>query len=227
VSVRVSASLVPAGALPSSTAAVVIDVLRATTTLSVALANGAARVLPATSPEAAAERRRRRPRALLCGERGGLKLPGFDLGNSPFEYDAAAVRGRDLIFASTNGSLALIAARSARRRVLAAFVNASAVLETLAGDDDVTFVCAGALGRPCLEDLGCAGWLAAGLARRGARLDAAARALAALAPRDAAAVRTLVQGASHARDLRALGPAYAADVEFCARLDTLSAAFEV
>ena len=225
VTARIEPSPVP---LPARTTAVVIDVLRATTTLTVALANGAARVLPTATPEAAFALRRRHPRALLCGERGGVRIPGFDLGNSPAEYGAGIVRGRDLIFASTNGSLALIAARTARRRVLAAFVNASAVLDGLAGDDDVTFVCAGKLGRPSLEDVACAGWLAASLAARGARLEGAAvHAAASIAPRRADAVHTLLQGASHARELRAIDPAYDADVAFCARVDSVPAAFDV
>src|SRR2546426_7943456 len=89
---RVGVLLAPRdGAVPPSAVAVVIDVLRATSTLSVARAHGAARIVPAVSPEAATALRRRHPDALLCGERESLKIPGFDLGNSPLEYDPARV----------------------------------------------------------------------------------------------------------------------------------------
>jgi len=89
-------------------------------------------------------------------------------------------------------------------------------------------VCAGRLGRFSLEDVALAGWLCAWLVERGAVPgNAAARAAAALAPRDAAAVTRLVEGASHGRYLRGLGAEFAADVAFCARLDTLDRAFDV
>jgi phosphosulfolactate phosphohydrolase-like enzyme len=139
--------------------AVVVDVLRATTTLTVALGPGALRVLAAATPEQASALRAGHPGALLCGERGGLRIDGFDLGNSPFEYPVPVVAGRTLIFASTNGSQALLAAAAARRRLLAAFVNARAVVERLAGERAVVIVCAGSSGRFAIEDAGCAGLL--------------------------------------------------------------------
>jgi 2-phosphosulfolactate phosphatase len=207
---------------------VAIDVLRATSTLTVALQNGACRVVPAATPAEAFARREREPDALICGEREGRKVVGFDLGNSPFEYDRATVAGRVLVFASTNGSPALRAAARARRIVAGAFVNAEAAAAAVAADEEVVVVCAGKLGGFALEDAACAGRLVARLAARGARPAGAAAALAlALAPRDAAATRALVQGSAHGRYLRSLGPDYARDVEFCAGLDTLDAAFEL
>ena len=208
--------------------AVVVDVLRATTTLTVALGHGAARVRAAATPEQAAAERATHPDALLCGERAGLKIEGFDLGNSPFEYPVTAVSGRTLIFASTNGSQALLACGAARRRLLGAFVNLSALVERLAPERTVVIVCAGSSGRFAMEDAGCAGLLCERLAERGATLEGPEAALArALAPRDARAVRALVQGSSHGRDLRAMGAEYARDVEFCAELDALDQVFEV
>lgn len=220
--------LVPeAGEVPADSTAVVIDVLRATTTLTVALTNGARRVIPADSRARALELRERTPGALLCGERDGRKIEGFDLGNSPSEYDAATVAERDLVFASTNGSLALLRSARARRRLLGAFINASAVLAAVSGDARVVVVCAGKLGRPSLEDTAFAGWLCARLAERGADLDAAARFARALAPRDAGETLALVQGSSHGRYLRRLGGAFAADVELAAEVDRLDRAFAV
>jgi len=225
---RVSVLLTPrAGRVPAGVTAVVVDVLRATSVLTVARAHGAGRIVAAASPEEARARHARLPGALLCGERDGRKLPGFDLGNSPFEYGAAAVAGRTLVFASTNGSLALRAAARARRTVLGAFVNAGAVLAVAGEDDRIVVVCAGKLGGFALEDAACAGWLAERLVRRGVRAAGAAAAFArALAPRGAGEVRARVQGCAPGRDLRTLGPEYARDVEFCAGLDTVGAAFE-
>ncbi len=207
---------------------VVIDVLRASTTLTVALDHGAARVVPAATPEEAFALRAGLPGAVLCGEREARMVPGFDLGNSPFEYTAARVGGRPLVFASTNGSMALRAAASARRRVLAAFINLHAVVEQLTGEREVVLLCAGKLGGFALEDAACAGLLCERLSGRGATLAGPSAALAAaLAPGDAAEVGAVVQGCSHGRYMRSLGPEYARDVEFCARLDVLDRAFEV
>src|SRR5262245_52562441 len=86
-----------APAVRAPAVAVIVDVLRATTTLTVALDHGAARVIPAASPAQAFELRSRSPAALLCGEREGRKIEGFDLGNSPDEYRATRVKGRELI----------------------------------------------------------------------------------------------------------------------------------
>jgi 2-phosphosulfolactate phosphatase len=227
--VRVRVLLAPDPHPVSSDAtAVVIDVLRATTTLTVALASGARTVHAIETPEAARARAAHEPGALLCGERGGRILPGFDLGNSPFEYTPERVGGRTLLFASTNGSVAMARAKSARRTWLGAFVNAAAVLDRLGDGGDVVLVCAGKLGRFALEDAACAGYLANGLVARGARLEGApARAAAGFAPRDAGEVRAAVVGCSHARELSALGPEFVRDVAFCAELDRLDRAFAV
>jgi len=211
---------------PRRIAAVVIDVLRATTTLTVALARGAARVVPVAGLELAFAWKAREPGVLLCGERDGFKVPGFDLGNSPAEYGAEAVAGRTLVFASTNGSRAMLACAGCGVRLLGAFVNASAVVASLEGKAFVRLKCAGKQGSFALEDAACAGWLCVALAARGARIEGAqARLAAALAPADAAGIRALLQGSAHGRTLRSLSPAFACDVEFCAELDTLDRAF--
>lgn len=218
----------PAIAVPASAAAVIVDVLRATTTLTVALSHGAAGVTPAATPEEAFALRARAPGSLLCGEREGLRIPGFDLGNSPYEYGEDAVRGRRLIFASTNGSIALRAAAGACRRVLAAFVNLEAVVGRLSGEREVVILASGKLGRFALEDAACAGRLCARLRERGATLSGPeARMAESLAPRGREETLALVQGCSHGRYLRSLGPAFARDVELCGSLDAMSEVFEV
>jgi 2-phosphosulfolactate phosphatase len=214
-------------ALKPGAPALVIDVLRATTVLSVALANGASGVLEAATVEEAFALRARHPGALLCGERDNRVVPGFDLGNSPFEFTPERVGGRLLVFASTNGSQALRLA-AGRRRVLASFRNLTAAVERVRDAHDVVIVCSGKLGRFSLEDAACGALAAARLESLGARpADAASGFARALAPRDAGDVRRLVEGSSHGRYLRTLGLAYARDLEFCAELDVLDRAFEI
>jgi len=211
--------------------AVVVDVLRATSTLTVALANGARGVESFSDPAHAIARRDAEPAGVLaCGERGGRIVPGFDLANSPAEFARERVAGRVLAFASTNGSRALLETAGCARRILGAFINATAVVEAVraAPEDLVRIACAGKEGGFALEDAAFAGWLIAALLPHGARpVGAAARLALSLAPRDASEVRDLVQGSSHGRYLRRLSAAHAADVEFCAGIDRLGVAFAV
>ena len=214
--------------VPAHATAVIVDVLRATSTLSFALANGAARVIPVGTVEAANAARREHPRALLCGERDGRIIPGFDLGNSPAEYSREVVAGRPLIFASTNGSIGMLNAARAKHRVLGAFVNASAVERRVADERHVVIVCSGKLGHFSLEDTAFAGWLCRSLAKRGAKVEgASARFAMRTAPEDADGVRHVVEGASHGRYLIALGGEFRLDVARCSEIDSLDQAFEV
>ena len=141
----------------------VIDVLRASTTIAVALANDARTVLPFESSEEMITRSKQLERAsfLLAGERRMLKIEGFDLGNSPREHTREAVEGKTVMLTTTNGTKALLAVQGARDVVVASYVNltaASAMLRTaLRGGHDVTLVCAGQDRQFALEDAACAG----------------------------------------------------------------------
>lgn len=224
---RVRVAFVPPapGTLPPEACAAAVDVLRATTTLAVALGNGATRVVPFASTHEALAFRDAHPGSLACGEREGRIVEGFDLGNSPAEYTASRVGGRTLAFASTNGSRAMQAASRCRRRLLASFANLTATVEALAAEPVVVLVCAGKEGRFALEDAACAGTIAKRLRERGATLaNPAALIAASLACDSAGEVRALVEGADHARWLTSLGDSFAEDVRVCATLDTLSAA---
>jgi 2-phosphosulfolactate phosphatase len=159
--------------------AVVIDVLRATSTITLALASGYERVLVAGSIDDAAALRT--PQRTLAGEVGCARAPGFDLGNSPEE--TLSPRGSELVLATTNGAPAIVACAAVADEVLvAALLNLGAVVEQLAGREDVLLVCAGTDGRVSLEDVYLAGRLSAQL--EGDRTDAAriAEALAAAYP---------------------------------------------
>ena len=133
----------------------VIDVLRATTTIAVALANGAAGVIAVAEPEDAIALGNRlgRERVLLCGERESLRIEGFDLDNSPASFSAHVVAGKTLVMTTTNGTRALRAVAAAASVRAAALVNRSAVADALAQEDgDVVIVCAGEANGFALED---------------------------------------------------------------------------
>ncbi len=213
---------------PAGVVAIVVDVLRATSSLTTAFAARAARVIAAGTVAEARAIAARHAGALLCGERGGRIVPGFDLGNSPYEYTPERVAGKTLVFASTNGSQALAFTAAARARVLAAFLNASAVIEHVAREPEVWLVASGKLGVPAIEDTACVGWIARGLIERGFRAgDPAVEVARRVAPRDAAGVRALVSGCAHARALVACGESFARDVVRCGEVDALAVAPEV
>jgi 2-phosphosulfolactate phosphatase len=135
--------------------AVVIDVLRATTTIATALASGCTAVYPCVSVDEAWRTAdgMRAGRVLLAGERDGLPLPGFDLGNSPGEFSPVRCRDLALVMTTTNGTRALLLAAAAGRTLVAGFVNFSAVCEQLRQDRrPVHVVCAGDAGQVALED---------------------------------------------------------------------------
>src|SRR5262245_43581211 len=113
--------------------AVVIDVLRATTSIIHALAAGCTVVLPCAEVDEARTLSGSMPagRVLLAGERGGLPIAGFDLGNSPRRFTPRTCRGLSLVLTTTNGTRALLRCANAARTLVAAFVNYSAVCEQL------------------------------------------------------------------------------------------------
>lgn len=149
--------------------AVVIDVLRASTTILHALAAGASCVIPCAEIEEARHTAARFPadQILLGGERGGRPIDGFDLGNSPLDYAPDRVRGRTVVFTTTNGTRALKRCDEADRVLIAAFNNLRAVVrEVVETNRPVHLVCAGTDGAITAEDVLCAGALAAELQDR-------------------------------------------------------------
>ena len=179
---------------PHADVVIVIDVLRFTTSAATALANGALSITPCETVAQARTAAVAHPAALLAGERQAIKPHGFHLGNSPLEFTAEAVQGRDIIWTTTNGTRAIALALTppastpaftlphpaalalplplprAGDIFLASFVNLTAVeslLEPrLRGGSSVAVVCAGREGGFALEDAVCAGALVRGLAQR-------------------------------------------------------------
>jgi 2-phosphosulfolactate phosphatase len=144
--------------------AVIIDVLRASSTIVTALHHGARRVVPCTTTDEAFAHRTRwqsESPVLLGGERGGVRIDGFDLGNSPAEYSRPVVDGKTVVFTTTNGTRAMAAAPGASRIMIGCFLNRSAVLRLLQTTvRPVRLVCAGTDGRVTGEDVLFAGAVA-------------------------------------------------------------------
>jgi 2-phosphosulfolactate phosphatase len=161
VQVHLLPALVPAGALADGLA-VVVDILRASTTIIYALAAGCTQVRPCLEIDEARALAdsMRAGRVLLGGERGGLPVAGFDLGNSPREYTAKICKGSTLVLTTTNGTRAIVRAAEAKRVLVGAFVNYSAICEQLRSDPrPVHIICAGTEGQITMEDTVCAGAL--------------------------------------------------------------------
>lgn len=161
----------------------ILDVLRASTTIVAALTHGATRVRAVRGIDEARDAADRAA-AILGGERGGRRIDGFDLGNSPFEYTAERVGGRPVVITTTNGTAALHACIDASEVLIGAVVNRTAVaacarrLAAARGGCDVHLVCAGTDGAVTEEDLlGAGAILDAARAADGAHdtLDEAAR----------------------------------------------------
>lgn len=168
---NVEAYFTPAALEPTALngrTAVVIDVVRATSTMVTALAAGARAIYPTTSSEEAIKLASSlgRDDTLLCGERRGLRIEGFDLGNSPAEFTEESVGGRQLVMTTTNGTRAFLAASGADRVVAASFVNLAAVVEAVADAEALTLVCAGKENRFSLDDAVCAGHVLRALRER-------------------------------------------------------------
>ena len=148
--------------------AVVIDVLRSTTTIVHALAAGAREVVPCAEVEEARQIASQLPsnEVVLGGERGGLAVLGFDLGNSPKDYTADRLRGKTLVITTTNGTAAMAHARTAEQILLGAFVNVAALSERLQGRPAIHVLCSGTDGQYSDDDILLAGMLVDRLQRR-------------------------------------------------------------
>lgn len=202
-----------------------IDVLRASTSIAVALANDARAVVPvAEVDDAIARARQFEPsQVLTAGERKMQPISGFDLGNSPLEFTSEAVSGRTVIFTTTNGTSALSALQGAREILIASYVNLGAIaamLRAAARSSDISIVCAGREGHFSLEDAACAGRYVRLLTQASASItpDDAAEACALIDGRYGDNIAEIFKDSSHGRALAEAG--FADDVVACAQVDS-------
>jgi 2-phosphosulfolactate phosphatase len=130
---------------------VLVDILRATTTICTAIANGAEAIMPVATHEEA--RRLKSEGFLVASEKDGIQLDFADFGNSAFSFTREAIGGKTLVYCTTNGTRALDLAKSAGSVVIGAFINISMVTQWLAGrQKDVVILCSGWKNKFCLED---------------------------------------------------------------------------
>lgn len=203
-----------AGAAPTG---IVIDVIRATSTICQALASGYARVFCAGEVDEARALRDALGEGVLGGERKAVRIPGFDLGNSPREYLEAA--GETLILSTTNGTRAVVAAAQRCERVLiASLLNLSAVVDAARdAREDVLVVCAGVQGTLALDDAFVAGRIVELLGWERADAAEAAARLAVTWSGAEEAFRASKSG----RNLMENAPELEEDIPFCARESVL------
>jgi 2-phosphosulfolactate phosphatase len=184
---------------------IVIDVIRATTSIAVMFDRGAARVLVAGSIEQAQEGARKVPGRLLCGERNVQKIPGFDYGNSPTEFVQLDLSGRELITTTTNGTRAFYACPEQATRLAGSMYNAEAViaralqLARAQRSSTINLVCSGEFNYFALDDSVCAGYLALEAQRQHAEIHLWESALAAIALYDAYKPPKVLEVAESAR----------------------------
>jgi len=204
---------------------VVIDVLRASTTIATALYNGAKEVIPVSSIEHAAKISGNMAGDVIlrAGERNAKMIEGFNLGNSPLEYTREVVGGKSIIFVTTNGSGAIVRGRHAKHLLVGAFVNLGTVVGALAQlREDVTIICSGQSENFCLEDAVCAGKIIQDLksARAGnIELDDAGQAVLSLEKGYGKNILKMLKQSEHGQFLAEIG--FGDDLKYCAGVDTV------
>jgi 2-phosphosulfolactate phosphatase len=213
----------------SQTACVVFDILRATTTMLTALANGASEIIPVSEIPEALALRAKDPNILLAGERDGFRISAaqtgsidFDFGNSPREFTPEKIRHRRIAITTTNGTRALRACVHAAEIHIGSFLNLSALAKRVNASPHphLLIICAGTADESSLEDTLAAGALCEALPNSQLR-DSAEIALATYLHHKP----NLIAAVSAARNGRRLLsiPELAPDVAICFQRDTLKA----
>ncbi|HOX85650.1 MAG TPA: 2-phosphosulfolactate phosphatase [bacterium] len=202
--------------------AVVIDVLRASTTIIAALENGCRQILAVETVEQAFSLAKQFPRdqTLLAGERGGRRVDGFDLGNSPYEFVREQVAGKTIVLTTTNGTRAIARAESAASTRILALTNLNAVTAALLEENKpVAVLCAGREGDFSQEDSVCAGLLVEKLlaARSDIQAGDGVEKARRLAEKHKNNLVGMLQSTPHGRYLTSIG--FGLDLEYCARLN--------
>lgn len=204
----------------------IVDVLRASTGIAIALANGARAVIPLGSSEEVVSRAKSlaRSEVKLAGERKMQPIPGFDVGNSPLEFTREAVEGKTVLMSTTNGTAAVLSVQAARDVVIASYVNFSAVLvmlrAALRGGTDVAIVCAGQERHFALEDAACAGLFVQHITAKQtkAEINDAAQAAMLIDKKFGSNLKRLLRMSAHGSALADAG--FGADLAPCAELDS-------
>jgi 2-phosphosulfolactate phosphatase len=198
---------------------VVIDILRATTTICVAFANGAREVLPVAKPEDASAMQQMG--WIAAAERHGETVEGFDLGNSPQDYTRERVSGQKIAITTTNGTRALQMSSAAKHVWVGSFLNLNTLCEYLSRDNsDILLFCAGWKDKFNLEDTVFAGAVATLLADAFSISDDATLAAMDLYKKAGQDLPGYLQKASHVNRFKSLH--IETDLDVCLKTNTLS-----
>ncbi len=207
---------------------IVLDVLRASSTITVALNNGAREIIPVASIESAVKISGSLfgEVTLRGGERNGKTIEGFNLGNSPLEYSESAVKGKSIIYCTTNGSVAMAKSRYARTLVVGSFINLTATSDFIRNENkDFLIICAGranTIGNFSLEDAVCAGMIIQNLLKADSLevdLSDSAKAAHALSKTFGRSILKMLKTSEHGKYLIEIG--FAEDLKICAQVDSI------
>jgi 2-phosphosulfolactate phosphatase len=204
---------------------VIIDILRATSTIVTALDNGAKEVVPVASIEFAMKVSGGMfgGQTLLGGERNTKKVAGFALGNSPLEYTPEVVGGKTIILFTTNGSKAVVKAKFSENLFICSFLNLQAIADHLLKlDKDLDILCSGRLSTFSIEDTVCAGRLITALMKSSTDIELSdtARASVSLSKSFGKSLIKLLKESEHGKLL--LDNGFLEDIKFCSRINTIN-----
>ena len=204
---------------------VVIDVLRATSTITTAINNAAKEIVPVATIEFAVKVSGGMfgGQTLLGGERNTKKIEGFALGNSPLEYSKDIVKGKSIVFYTTNGTKAIAKAKYSDNLFLCSFLNISEVAKHLIKlDNDIEIVCSGRNNYFSIEDSVCAGMLVTKIRNHfdGLELNDSAKASVILYEKYSKDIRGMLRTTDHAKILIENG--FESDLDYCSKIDLLS-----
>ncbi len=204
---------------------VVLDVLRSGTSIAVALHAGAKQIIPVNNIESAMKIAGGLSSevTLNAGERNARMIEGFHLGNSPREFTPAAVKGKSIIFLTTNGTSAVVKGKHARNLVMGGFVNLSRIVDFLAGlKSDFLLLCAGKENSFSMEDAVCAGRILNQFSKHfPGKLDLNDSAVAAMTldKSHGKALLKMLKQSEHGRYLVSIG--LGEDLDICAAIDSV------
>ena len=195
---------------------VIVDILRATSCITTGVAVGVKRILPVSSVEKCREMKSRG--YYTAGERGGQKVEGFDIGNSPFSYMEPRFKGSDIAITTTNGTVAIEKSSDAQIMIIGSFLNISAVADYVKSFDiDIIIICAGWKGHVSIEDTLFAGALAEKLETSHTSADDSVLLSKSLYQKEKEDLLGYVENAGHAKRLKKFN--VTKDVEFCLSMD--------
>jgi len=203
---------------------IVIDVLRASTVITTALNNGAKEVIPVNTVEFGMKISGNAfsGHTIIGGERNTIKIDGFNLGNSPLEYNADTVTGKSIILFTTNGTKAIVKAKFSESVLICCFNNIKSIAKHVVElGKDVEILCAGSNGMFCIEDTVCAGKLITEIeeANGGVKITDAGKASVVLNKSFGKSINKMLRDSEHGKLLIENG--FSDDIEYCSQLDII------